>query len=62
MLLRLQQTTTTLNKNSKEDHVSSGFYESTSSPSPKSSTSPVSSIANGVVISNLKSTKIESSL
>ena len=60
MLLRLQQTTTS-NLNLKEDHTSSGFYESTPSTSPKSSNSPVSSITNGV-ISNLKSTKIESSL
>jgi hypothetical protein len=60
MLLRLQQTTTS-NLNLKEDHVSSGFYESTSSASPHSSNSPVSSITNGL-ISNLKPTKIESSL
>jgi hypothetical protein len=62
MLLRLQQTTTTTDIRSKEDHTSSGFYESSASSSPKSkSNSPISSIANGVFSINMK-TKIESSL
>ena len=61
MLLRLQQTTTATDIRSKEDHTSSGFYESSASSSPKSSNSPISSIANGVFSINMKS-KIESSL
>lgn len=61
MLLRLQQTTGINNtKHNKEDH-SSGFYESSASSSPKSSNSPVPTLATGVFSVNLKQI-IESSL
>ena len=62
MLLRLQQTTTNTKSpsiNRSKEQTSSGFYESTASPSPKSSDSTISSIA---FTTNIKPSKIESSL